>query len=35
MSYSCLNMDDVQSDDTLLQNINLCLETENDDLNET
>tara|TARA_Y100000591_G_scaffold332443_1_gene369787 strand:+ start:1380 stop:2543 length:1164 start_codon:yes stop_codon:yes gene_type:complete len=28
-------MDDVQSDDTLLQNINLCLETENDDLNET
>jgi hypothetical protein len=34
MSYSCLNMDDLQSDDTLLQNINLCLENENDDLNE-
>ena len=34
MSYSCLNMDDLQSDDTLLQNVNLCLENENDDLNE-
>ena len=34
MSYSCLNMDDLQSDDTLLQNINLCLENENDNLNE-
>ena len=35
MSYSCLNMDDLQSDDTLLQNINLCLENENDELKET
>lgn len=34
MSYSCLNMDDLQSDDTLLQNVNLCLENENDNLNE-
>ena len=34
MSYSCLNMDDLQSVDTLLQNVNLCLENENDNLNE-